>query len=88
MTASGEEAASLLTGHKGRYRALVTDINLRGKMDGWEIAKHARKIDLDFPIVYTSGTATADWASKGVPNSLMLSKALPPLSFLPPSQTS
>ena len=34
ITASGEEAATLLKGHRGKYRALVTDINLRGKM-GW-----------------------------------------------------
>ena len=38
ITSSGEEAVTLLKGHKGKYRALVTDINLRGKMDGWEVA--------------------------------------------------
>jgi CheY-like chemotaxis protein len=36
MVASGEEAVSLLNEHKGKYRALVTDIKVRGKMDGWE----------------------------------------------------
>ena len=39
---SGEEAVTLLKGNKGKYRALVTDINLRGRIDGWEVARQAR----------------------------------------------
>jgi DNA-binding response OmpR family regulator len=35
IAASGEEAVTLLKGRSGNYRALVTDIGLRGKMDGW-----------------------------------------------------
>ena len=82
ITASGEEAVTLLKGHKGKYRALVTDINLRGKIDGWEVAQLAREIDPEFPVVYASGTAAADWASKGVPNSIMLSKPFAPAQLL------
>jgi CheY-like chemotaxis protein len=74
IATSGEEAVALLTAHNGKYRALVTDINLNGKMDGWEVAQHAREIEPEFPIVYMSGAAAADWTSKGVPNSVMLSK--------------
>jgi CheY-like chemotaxis protein len=82
IAASGEEAVTLLKGDKGKYRALVTDINLKGKMDGWEVAQHAREIEPDFPIVYMSGAAAADWTSKGVPNSLMLSKPFAPVQLL------
>jgi CheY-like chemotaxis protein len=42
---SGEEAVTLLKGMKNTYRALVTDITLRGKIDGWEVAQQARQID-------------------------------------------
>jgi len=35
----------------GKYRALVTDINLQGKMDGWKVAEHAREIEPEFPVV-------------------------------------
>ena len=31
---SGEEAVTLLRGHRGKYRALVADIVLRGRIDG------------------------------------------------------
>jgi CheY-like chemotaxis protein len=43
ITASGEEAVTLLQGNKGKYRALVTDISLRGTMDGWEVARQGQK---------------------------------------------
>jgi DNA-binding response OmpR family regulator len=79
---SGEEAVSLLKSHKDRYRALVTDINLKGKTDGWEVARRAREIAAEFPIVYMSGAAAADWTSKGVPNSIMLAKPFAPAQLL------
>jgi CheY-like chemotaxis protein len=82
IAASGEEALTLLQEHKGKCRALVTDINLQGKMDGWEVAQHAREIEPDFPVVYMSGAAAADWTSKGVPNSIMLEKPFAPAQLL------
>ena len=56
---SGEEAVTLLRGHRGKYRALVADIVLRGRIDGWEVAQRAREIDPEFPIIYMTG-ATID----------------------------
>jgi DNA-binding response OmpR family regulator len=35
ITASGEEAVSFLRDDKSVYRAVVSDINLAGKLDGW-----------------------------------------------------
>ena len=74
IAASGEEAVTLLMGIKGKYRALVTDVQLRGVMDGWEVAKRAREIDPEFPIVYMTGGHAAEWPSHGVPNSILLTK--------------
>jgi DNA-binding response OmpR family regulator len=79
---SGEEAVTLLKGLKTKYRALVTDISLRGRMDGWEVAQQAREIDPEFPVVYMSGKSAADWASKGVPNSIMLEKPFAPAQLV------
>ena len=36
ITGSGEEAVALLQGNESIYRAIVTDINLLGTIDGWE----------------------------------------------------
>lgn len=52
----------------------MTDINLTGTLDGWEVAKTAREIDPAFPIVYISGAAGEQWPSHGVPNSILLQK--------------
>ena len=82
MTTSGDEAATLLREHEGKYRALVTDIDLGGGLDGWGVAKRAREIDPAFPIVYMSGGHAEDWASKGVPNSIMLAKPFAPAQLV------
>jgi DNA-binding response OmpR family regulator len=82
IAASGEEAVTLLRGHKGRYRALVTDIGLRGRMAGWEVARLAREIEPEFPVVYISGASAADWPVKGVPNSIMLEKPFAPAQLV------
>ena len=82
IVASGEEALTLLNNKEIPYRALVTDINLSGKIDGWEIARVARKSDPVFPIVYMSGAAAEEWASMGVPNSTMLAKPFAPAQLV------
>ncbi len=81
---SGEEAVTLLRGNKGKgtYRALVADVKLRGRMDGWEVAKHAREIDPHFPIIYMTGTGADQWPSHGVPNSLLLTKPFAPAQLV------
>jgi DNA-binding response OmpR family regulator len=79
---SGEEAVTLLKGRGANYRALVTDIGLRGKINGWEVARQARDIDPQFPVVYISGASAADWASMGVPNSIMLEKPFAPAQLV------
>jgi len=78
ITASGEEAVTLLKGNKGRYRALVADIGLRGRMTGWEVATHARQIDPEFPVLYITGGYAHQWTLRGVPNSALLTKPFAP----------
>jgi CheY-like chemotaxis protein len=61
-----------------RYKALLTDIDLKGGMNGWEVAKQVREIDPSFPVVYITGAAADQWASRGVPNSILLEKPFAP----------
>lgn len=70
VAASGEEAATLFQGDLMKFQALVTDINLRGQMTGWEVAKAARQKDPEFPVVYMTGAAADDWGANGVPGSV------------------
>jgi CheY-like chemotaxis protein len=82
IATSGEEAVTLLKGGHTKYRALVTDINLHGKMDGWEVGKQAREIDPAFPVIYMTGAAADQWASHGVPNSILLTKPFAPAQLV------
>ncbi|WP_247287979.1 response regulator [Bradyrhizobium sp. 134] len=74
---TGEEAVTLLKGGQP-YRALVTDVNLLGRLDGWEVARAAREIDPHFPVVYMTGGAADKWPIFGVPNSILLQKPFAP----------
>jgi DNA-binding response OmpR family regulator len=79
---SGEEAVTLLRGNRNGYRALVADVKLRGRIDGWEVARHAREIDPEFPIVYMTGASADQWPSHGVPNSILLQKPFAPAQLV------
>ncbi len=70
-----EEVANQLSG-------LITDINLGSTLTGWSIAKRARELRPDLPIVYTSGYAAADWAFEGVPHSIMVQKPYAPAQIV------
>jgi CheY-like chemotaxis protein len=82
ITASGEEAVALLKTKATSYRALVTDINLPGRVDGWEIARLAREIVATIPVVYMTGAAGDEWPSKGVPESILLTKPFAPAQLV------
>jgi CheY-like chemotaxis protein len=55
------------------YRAVLLDINLKGDIDGWEIARIAREANPTF-----SGGSAEQWAFQGVPNSILLPKPFAP----------
>jgi DNA-binding response OmpR family regulator len=82
IAASGEEGVTLLKSGLIKYRALVTDVFLKGRMDGWEVAKQSREIDPAFPIVYITGAAVWRWPSHGVPNSILLEKPFAPTQLI------
>ena len=52
-------------------------------MKGWEIARLVRQIDPAFPVVYVTGAAADDWASEGVRNSILLTKAPEDVQVIP-----
>jgi CheY-like chemotaxis protein len=83
IAASGEQAVELLSAANSQFRAVVTDINLgRDRMDGWDVARHARESKPDMPIVYMTGDSADEWASKGVPNSVLLTKPFAPVQLV------
>jgi DNA-binding response OmpR family regulator len=79
---SGEEALTLFRGKVAEYKALVTDVNLKGRLSGWDVARQIREIVADFPVVYMTGAAGNEWTSQGVPNSVLLQKPFAPAQLV------
>lgn len=71
---SGAEALDRLQALSGDLHGLITDINLPGGIDGWEIGRHARGLAPTLPIVYVSGGSDHEWTAQGVPQSVMVAK--------------
>jgi DNA-binding response OmpR family regulator len=70
---TGEEALTLFM-HRTGYKALITDIHLRGRLTGWDIARRIRERAPSFPVIYLTGAAVEEWPSQGVPNSILVPK--------------
>ncbi|MBC9882067.1 response regulator [Bradyrhizobium sp. INPA01-394B] len=79
ILASGEEAITVFVARGKTHKALVTDVNLGGKLNGWDLARRMREKDPALPVVYITGSAGAAlWKSQGVPNSVLLEKPFHP----------
>ena len=81
VTISGgaRQAIELLERPDAGYVALVTDIRLgRGLPMGWDVARRARELEPSMPVVYMTGDGASDWASLGVPNSILVTKPFAP----------
>jgi DNA-binding response OmpR family regulator len=71
---NGDAALDMLDGNATRFRAIITDVNLGAGPDGWVIAGRARELNRELPVVYVSGASSHEWQSKGVRNSVMITK--------------
>lgn len=78
-SSSGDDAIRMLDAPDAGFRALLTDVNLgSGKLTGWDVARHARELNLDLPVVYVTGAGSHEWGSEGVPKSILLTKPFVP----------
>jgi CheY-like chemotaxis protein len=83
--ATGQEALSYLqNGH--RIDLVITDVNLSGSLNGWDVAESARAAYPKIPIIYVSGNSVDP--KRQVSDSVFLAKpcgsadvlkALPPI---------
>ena len=74
-----QDALALLADQAPQRLALVTDVNIgRSQLSGWDLAQQARELDPDIPVVYMTGASGGEWPSKGVPNSVLLTKPFAP----------
>ena len=81
VASDGNRALAELGADAARFKAVVTDIKLGEGPDGWDVAHRARELVADMPVVYVTGDETHDWSSKGVPESVVISKPFAPSQF-------
>ena len=79
---SGEDALRELDQGSKDIRAIVTDVNLGGKVTGWQVGTRARELHPEIPVVYMSGASAQEWSAQGVPNSLMIVKPFAPAQIV------
>ena len=82
VASSGEDALARLDDDGADFRAVVTDINLGGEVTGWDVARRARELQAELPIVYMSGGASHEWTSLGVPGSVLVVKPFVPMQIV------
>jgi len=79
----GKQAVEMLDATDATYRALVTDIHLgKESITGWDVARHARGLHPELPIVYVTGHGADEWTSRGVPNSVLVTKPFAPAQIV------
>jgi CheY-like chemotaxis protein len=79
---NGEEAMAMLEADGAKFRALVSDINLGRGPTGWDVARRARELNEHLPVVYMTGGNGHEWASQGVPNSILIGKPFAPAQIV------
>jgi DNA-binding response OmpR family regulator len=82
ILSSAEEALTVFMGGTKKYKALVTDVHLKGRLSGWDVARRMREADPTFPVIYMTGVAADQWASQGVPGSILLEKPFAPAQLI------
>lgn len=82
ILSSAEEALTLFRSGLKHYKVLVTDVNLMGTMSGWTLARQVREREPSFPVIYMTGAGAHEWASRGVPNSILLEKPFAPAQLV------
>ncbi len=76
---TGEEAVGKLEEQAPLFNSLLTDVNLRpGKLTGWDVAKRARELNPGLAVIYMTGDSADEWRSRGVPNSVLITKPFAP----------
>jgi DNA-binding response OmpR family regulator len=82
IVGSGEEALTLLTSGTVNCKALITDIRLRGRLNGWDVARRIREKRAAFPVIYITAYSADEWTANGVPNSILIPKPFAPAQLV------
>jgi CheY-like chemotaxis protein len=82
VAGDGEQACDVIDQHISGLSGMISDIRLGHGPDGWSLARKARQIRPDLPVIYISGDSAGDWNTQGVTQSVMIAKPFTPSQIL------
>jgi two-component system OmpR family response regulator len=71
---SGESAFAALDNCQFAYCALIVDIRLGPGPNGWDVARHAREVFANIPVICITADSGAEHRAYGVPCSVLVKK--------------
>lgn len=74
LAGDGAEAIKFLDRSIDDISGLVTDVRMGDGPTGWDVARHARTLNPQLPVVYATGESADEWAAQGVPRSILVQK--------------
>lgn len=82
LASNAKEGLDILAARQHEILGLITDINLGDGLGGWAVARHVRELTPGLPVVYVSGKDGHEWASHGVPCSVLITKPFAPAQIV------
>jgi CheY-like chemotaxis protein len=73
-TANAADGIAALERRDSRFSALITDINMPGKGNGWDVGRRAHELHPFLPIIYMTGDSADQWKAFGASGSKLLQK--------------
>jgi CheY-like chemotaxis protein len=74
LAMTGAAALDELESDSGRFDVLLTDVRMAGGMDGWYVARRARVLKPDLPVIYPDWRQRKPMADGRHTKSLLLQK--------------
>ncbi|MBN8925545.1 MAG: response regulator [Rhodospirillales bacterium 69-11] len=82
IAGSAATALAALGTDASRFKCVITDVHLGPGPSGWDVARRARELEPEMPVIYMSGHRAAEWAVNGVPGSILLEKPFVPAQLI------
>jgi DNA-binding response OmpR family regulator len=83
----GEQALLMLRRHDTDFCALVTDVNLGPGPTGWDVARVARELVVDLPVIYATANPGDEFDAQAVDQSLLVRKPYAPETLVTAVET-
>ena len=79
---NAQDAIRILEADADSIAGLITDVRLGSGSTGWDVARRARELKPNVPVVYMTAEGAEAWSAQGVPKSILVQKPFAPAQLL------